>query len=421
MKGRVPPQMPGGVRLGEAEEEAAAGAVRDVIRSKRLFRYYGASGNPLQRSRVKRLERDFARATGTAHALALNSGTSALVTGLGAMGIGPGDEVIVPGYTWFSSVGAVIAVGAVPVICEVDDSLTLDPDDARAKVTPHTRGIMPVHMRGAPARMDAVMDLAGERDLLVLEDVAQAAGAGFRGRPLGSIGHAGAFSFQMSKAMTAGEGGMLTTGDAALRARASMYHDSAAVPNTGAPLDEWLPGVNLRMSELHAAVLEVQLSRLDELVEAMRERRSAIEGAAASAIESRGGTLRTSHDPAGDSAIAFVFYLPDPAMARRVVDALEADNVPATRLYHDGELLPRDYVDLHAYEAWTPLHEKRVWSERGGPWRHHPRQVDYPADACPRTMDLLRRAVHVDVSPDLTAGQAEQIGAAVAATVERLA
>ena len=97
-----------------------------MIRCKRLFRYYGASGKPLQRSRVKRLERDFARATGTAHALALNSGTSALVTGLAAMGIGPGDEVIVPGYTWFSSAGAVIAVGAVPVICEVDDSLTLD-------------------------------------------------------------------------------------------------------------------------------------------------------------------------------------------------------------------------------------------------------------------------------------------------------
>ena len=213
VQGRIPKQMPGGVALGEAEEEAAAEAAREVVRSKRLFRYYGAAGGPLQRSRVKRLEKEFAREAGTAHALALNSGTSALVTGLAAMGIGPGDEVMVPGYTWFSCAGAVVAVGAVPVICEVDESLTIDVEDAREKLSPHTRAIMPVHMRGAPAPMDEVTELAREHDLLVLEDVAQAAGGRFRGRRLGGIGDAGAFSFQMSKAMTAGEGGMLTMAD----------------------------------------------------------------------------------------------------------------------------------------------------------------------------------------------------------------
>lgn len=421
VKGRVPSQMPGGVALGEAEEEAAAEAVRAVIRSKRLFRYYGVSGSPLERSRVKRFEREFAREAGTAHALALNSGTSALVTGLAAMGVGPGDEVIVPGYTWFSCVGAVIAAGAVPVICEVDESLTIDVGDAAERVTEHTRAIMPVHMRGAPASMDGVMDLARAHDLLVLEDVAQAVGARFHGRPLGGIGHAGAFSFQMSKAMTAGEGGMLTTGDAALRARASMYHDSAAVPNTGAPLGEWLPGVNLRMSELHAAVLLVQLGRLAGLVADMRERKGRIKRAVADAVESRGGSFRALHDPDGDSGVALVFFLPEAEAAERVVAALAEENVPATRLYHDGKLLPRDYVDLHAYEAWVPLHEKRAWSERGGPWRGHPRDVDYPRDGCPRTMDLLRRAVHIDVSPELTQAQVEQVGDATARAIERLA
>ncbi len=412
--------MPGGVALGEAEEEAAAEAAREVVRSKRLFRYYGAAGRPLERSRVKKLEKEFAREAGTAHALALNSGTSALVTGLAAMGIGPGDEVIVPGYTWFSCAGAVITVGAVPVICEVDDSLTLDVEDARAKVTPHTRAVMPVHMRGAPAPMNAVMDLAREHDLLVLEDVAQAAGGRFRGRRLGGIGDAGAFSFQMSKAMTAGEGGMLTMADEELRGRASMYHDSAAVPNTGAPLDEWLPGVNLRMSELHAAVLLVQLGRLSGLVESMRERKARIKDAVGEALAARGGTFRPLHDPDGDTGVAVVLLMPEAVVAKRVVAALAADNVPATRLYNDGELLPRDYVDLHAYEAWAPLHEKRTWARDGGPWRAHPREIDYPPDACPRTMDLLRRAVHIDVSPELTLGQADQIGEATAAAIERL-
>ena len=412
--------MPGGMALGEAEGDAAAEAVREVIAGKRLFRYYGASGSLLERSRVKRFEREFARQAGTAHALALNSGTSALVTGLVAMGVGPGDEVIVPGYTWFSSAGAVIAVGAVPVICEVDESLTIDVGDAAQRVTEHTRAIMPVHMRGAPAPMDGVMDLAREHDLLVLEDVAQAAGASFLGRPLGGIGHAGAFSFQMSKAMTAGEGGMLTTSDPGLRARASMYHDSAAVPNTGAPLEDWLPGVNLRMSELHAAVLLVQLGRLAGLVTAMRERKGRIKRALGEAVESAGGSFRTLHDPDGDSGVALVFFLPEAEAAERVVAALAGDNVPATRLYNEGKLLPNDYVDLHAYEAWAPLHEKRAWSERGGPWRGHPREVDYPRHGCPRTMDLLRRAVHIDVSPQLTETQADQIGDATARAIERL-
>jgi dTDP-4-amino-4,6-dideoxygalactose transaminase len=409
------------VALGEAEEEAAADAARAVIAGKRLFRYYGASGSPFERSRVKRFEREFARETGTAHSLALNSGTSALVTGLVAMGVGPGDEVIVPGYTWFSSAGAVIAAGAVPVICEVDDSLTIDVDDAAERITQHTHAIMPVHMRGAPAPMDGVMALAREHELLVLEDVAQAAGARFHGRPLGGIGHAGAFSFQMSKAMTAGEGGMLTTGDGALRARASMYHDSAAVPNTGAPPGDWLPGLNLRMSELHAAVLLVQLGRLAGLVADMRERKGRIKRAVADAVGSRGGSFRALHDPDGDSGLSLVFFLPEADAAARVVAALAGDNVPATRLYNDGKLLPNDYVDLHAYEAWIPLHEKRAWSERGGPWRGHPREVEYPPDGCPRTMDLLRRAVHIDVSPQLTETQAEEVGEATARTIERLA
>ncbi|MDX6511783.1 MAG: hypothetical protein QOE36_1287, partial [Gaiellaceae bacterium] len=151
MRGSVPRQFPGALRLAEEEEEAVVAAVRDVMRSKRLFRFYGVSPTLRDASKVRELEQAFAARMGTAHALAVNSGTSALVCALVGMEIGPGDEVIVPAYTWVSTASAVIAVGAVPVVAEVDDSLTLDPVDVERKLTPRTKALLPVHMRGNTA------------------------------------------------------------------------------------------------------------------------------------------------------------------------------------------------------------------------------------------------------------------------------
>jgi 8-amino-3,8-dideoxy-alpha-D-manno-octulosonate transaminase len=389
-------------------------AARDVIRSKRLFRHFGVSGNPLEASRVRRLERSFADAMGSEHALAVNSGTSALVCGLVGMGIGPGDEVVVPAYTWFSTASAVLAVGAVPVVAEVDESLTLDPEDARARISAHTRAIVAVHMRGAPAAMDRLGELCRERGLLLLEDAAQAVGASFRGRRVGSIGHAGAYSFHMAKIITSGEGGMLVTGDAEIQRRAAMYHDSAAMPHMGVSADEWLPGLNLRMSELQAAVALAQLDRLDELLAAMRARKARLEELVRDRVR-----LRAANDPEGDAGIALIFFMPEARTAKEVVSALADENVPAAHLFQDGRELPYDYADLHAYPTWTPLRAKRTWSPQGGPWRWHPREVDYPEDL-PRTTDLLRRAVQIDISPQLTDEQVEQIGATIVDTVDKL-
>ena len=417
VKGRVPGMFPGGLRVAEDEEAAAVEAVREVIRSKRLFRFYGVSPS-LRGSKTRELENAFARRMDTPHALAVNSGTSALVCGLVGLEIGPGDEVVVPAYTWISTANAVLAVGAVPVVAEVDDSLTIDPADVERKLSPHTKAIVAVHMRGAPARMDALSELARARGLRLLEDVAQAAGGSFQGRPLGSIGDAGAFSFQISKIMTAGEGGMVTTNDDAVYRRAAMYHDSAAPPHMGVAADEWLPGLNLRMSELHAAVLLVQLGRLDRVVADLRARKRRLRELLLGRLGAR-VAFRTLNDPAGDTGIALIFFLPEPRLAEQVVSALANENVPASRLYQDGERLPHDYVDLHAYEAWTPLLGKRTWSSGGGPWSGHPRQIEYRPDACPVTMDLLRRAVHVDVSPELRDEQVEQMASATGRAVER--
>ena len=397
--------MPGALRLDEAEEAAAVDAVRDVMRSRRLFRHGGVTANPLERSRVAALERAFARTIGSGHALAVNSGTSALVCALAGLEVGEGDEVIVPGYTWVSTLTAVMALGAVPVVAEVDESLTLDVDHARGLVSPRTRALVPVHMRGAPADMDAVGALGREHGLRVLEDAAQAAGASFRGRRLGSIGDAGAFSFHMAKMITAGEGGMVTTGDAAVHRRAAMYHDAAAMPHRGVSADEWRPGLNLRMSELQGAVVGVQLDRLDGLLADARARKSRLRGIVEPRLRELGVTMRSLHDPEGEAGIALVFFMPEPEGAAAAVTALEHDNVPASRLYKDGADLPHDYVDLHAYPAWTPIH----------------RRFGYAPDALPRTTALLRRAVHVDVSPDLSEEQVEQMAGAIVAAAERLA
>src|SRR5256714_2125512 len=181
------PMFPGGMEVGDEELEA----LERVIRSKNLFRYYGVGEGPQE---VASFEREFAEHMGAEHALAVNAGSSALICGLIGSGVGRGDEVIVPAYTWNATANAVLASGALPVLAEVDDSLTLDPADVEAKITPRTRAILPVHMRGNTADMHALVELARERGLALLEDACQAAGASFQGRRLGSFGDAGAFS-----------------------------------------------------------------------------------------------------------------------------------------------------------------------------------------------------------------------------------
>lgn len=416
----APPRMfPGGGRLDQEEEEAAVAAVREVMRSKRLFRFFGPSPNPLQTSKVREFERAFSAHMGVGYALAVNSGTSALVCGLISLGIGPEDEVIVPAYTWFSTASAVLTVGAVPIIAEVDESLNINPEDARRKLSPYTKAIIPVHMRGAPAHMDQLMALANEKNLQILEDAAQAAGASFQGRAVGSIGHAGAYSFHMSKIMTAGEGGMFTTNDATIYRRAAMYHDSAACPHMSVSTEEWLPGVNLRMSELHAAVALVQLHRLDAIVRDMRARKARLKEMVSDGLAKEGVTLRAIHDPHGDASIALIFFLPEKSRAKRVAAALGDENIPASRLYQDREYLPHDHIDLHAFPAWAPILQKRTWSTRGGPWRWHPREIEYDEAMCPTTMDLLRRAIHIDISPELTLPQVEQMATGILKVIHK--
>lgn len=401
---------PGGLEIGDRELEA----VSRVIASRRLIRFYGPDdpdGDP-GTSEVDELERSFAARMASPYALGVTSCTVALVTALAALGIGPGDEVIVPAYTFVASPSAVLAVGALPVIAEVDDTLTLDPASVRACLSEHTRAIMPVHMRGMPAQMDEIMAIAAERDLAVVEDVAQATGASYRGRPLGSYGDVGAFSLQMHKIITSGEGGVLVTADPELLFRAKCFHDSASEWRGAAWQDPdpeiratfvAFPGMNFRMAEVTAAIGRVQLDRLDGLLERMRAHNAVLRGA----VEDVGRTPLRRITDAGEAGTALIFYTDSPDQAQGVAAALTAEGVGARSLFVDGE------HDWHVYACWDDILARRTWNPQGYPFAMARRELDYRRDGCPRSLDLLARAVHVNVPPQLTALDVEETAEAL--------
>lgn len=388
-----PPMYPGAMEVSEEERRA----VCEVLEDKVLFRYHDR-----EKSRVAEFERRFAEHFGVEYVLAVNSGTSALISALVAAGIGPGDEVIIPGYTFVATPAAVIAAKAIPVIAEVDDSLTLDPADFERKITSHTRAVIPVHMRGAPSDMDRIMEIARRHGIKVIEDSAQAIGASYRGKRLGTFGDAGCFSLQMSKVITSGEGGVVATNDPDLYDKARMYHDAAIRFWDQDTSMAAFPGVNFRMSEVTGALVLVQLSRLEGILERMRANKSRIK----SQIEPRGGLqFRKIHDEQGEAAVCLVFYLPDADIARRFAEALRAEGIGAGTIHNQG--IP----DRHIYPAWVEVITKTPDVQKGCPFTcpMYKGNVEYSKDMCPQTLDYLSRAIHVNVSPLLSVRDCDEI------------
>ncbi|MDP3442172.1 MAG: aminotransferase class I/II-fold pyridoxal phosphate-dependent enzyme, partial [Ignavibacteria bacterium] len=206
---------PGAYWFGKEEMEA----VMEVMQSGYLFRY-GSENDPKFLHKVSTLETEFAQYCGAKHALATSSGTSSLLVSLIALGLKPGDEVIVPAYTFIATYSACIFAGLVPVLAEIDESLSLDPDDIEHRITPRTKAIMPVHMLGNPCNMDRIMQIARKHNLLVLEDSCQATGASYKGEKIGTIGDIGAFSLNLFKTINSGDGGLVVTNNQKLYERA---------------------------------------------------------------------------------------------------------------------------------------------------------------------------------------------------------
>jgi dTDP-4-amino-4,6-dideoxygalactose transaminase len=394
------PGWPGGLLIGEAEKAQ----VLEVLESQSLYRHYG----PRPRHKVAELEQGFARAVGARHALAVTSGTAALIVGLAALGIGPGDEVIVPTYTWVATINAIVTLGAVPVFVDIDASLTMDPGAIEAAITPSTVAVAPVHMRGAGADMGPIMEVADRHGLAVLEDSAQAVGGRHRGRRLGTFGRVGAFSLQYHKVITTGEGGILVTDDTALFERAVRYHDQGSVRVE--ELDELIPegspliiGVNYRMSELTAAVGVAQLTRMDWIIDRMRQHKARLAGAVA---DIRGLAVRPLPDPSGDTGATFIVSTPTADPATRFARALTAEGVPASVAWAAGQ---------HVYHHFDQLIERRFLSRRHCAWEcpHYQGKATLRKGQFPRSDDLLKRAIHMDIHPLFSDQDVEDISVAL--------
>jgi len=383
-----------------AEERAA---VLEVLDSQALFRY--GSG-----TRVAAFEQHVAEAVGARHALATSSGTAALKAGLAALGVGPGDEVVVPAVTFIATANAVVVAGAVPVFCDLDDSLGLDPAHLATLLNERTAAVVPVHLENIVCDMDGV--LAVTRDIPVLEDACQAMGSTYRGRHAGTLGDAGCYSLQLEKNITAGEGGVVVTDDPDLHLRATRYTDQGGQFVTGrggsrgGEVDEPFVGENLRMTELAGAVAGVQLGRLPGVLSDMRAAKSKVlEG-----VGPRDGlTPRWTPDPEGDGGSSCFWYLPSPDLAERFVSALLAEGIPSARLY-DGK-------PVYANPAYLA---QRTVTPKRSPWARHPVAVSYRLGMCPRGEDLVSRAVGVAIAPGYSAGDVEDVVEAVLKVADAL-
>jgi len=390
--------------IGEEEKKAAM----EVLDSKALFRYYGPEGCL---NKTKKFEEDLATYMGTKHALAVSSGTAALLAAITGAGIGPGNEVIVPGYTWIVSALSVVACRAIPVVADVDKSLTLDPKDFEAKITERTKAVMPVHMRGIGCRMDKIMKISKDHGLVVIEDNAQSCGGEYKAKKLGSIGDIGMFSFQLNKIMTAGEGGALVTNDKDLFERCVMVHDVASLRE--GPKVWWefetepIMGLNFRMNEISSAILIEQLHKLDKVLDRMQRNKEKIKKGIS---DIDGIEFREVPDPKGDTGICLMFFLPTAAKAQQIARALRAENIDGPGYGTHVAYVPGK-PDWHVYTYWYPLLQKRTLTKEGCPFTcpYYKGKIEYGDDMCQNTLDLLSKTVHMDVSPLLTQEDVDSI------------
>ena len=310
--------------------------VNDVLETGILMRY-GFDGPRKGIWKSKELEEAICKTFGSNYAQLTSSGTAALTTAMSALGIGYGDEVITPAFTFVASFEAILSIGAIPVLVDVDDTLTLAPDAVRKAITSKTKAVMPVHMCGGMADMDALIAICKEHNLLLLEDACQSIGGSYKGKSLGTIGAAGTFSFDFVKTMTCGEGGVVMMNDKELYEKCDGYtdhgHDHKGGADRGADLHPFI-GYNYRISELHAAVGLAQIKRLDEFLAIQKKNHALLKNILATVPEI---SFRRIPDPAGDSCSFVSWFLPTETITKAVVTEMKAQGIlPGNFYWYDN-------------------------------------------------------------------------------------
>jgi len=372
-------------RVGNEELEA----VRRVIESGKLFRY--GIGNE-----CSTFERRYAERLGVSRCLQTSSGTAALTAALIGAGIGPGDEVIVPACTFMATPISVLAAGAIPVVIDIDESITMDPKALEESIGPATRAVIPVHMWGLPCAMDAIMEVANRHDLIVVEDACQGVGGAYEGRMLGTIGDVGVFSFNYYKNLTCGEGGAIVTDDPAIAERADCAIDPCRFYWDGrSDTFKGFVANGSRASEFEGAILNAQLDRMDEMIETMRAQKKRIVLATTRA----GLTIAPVRSPEWECGTHVMYQFENAAAAERF-----AGETGGTVTSQTGR---------HVYTEWDP-----ILDHRGGP---HPAlnpyvmeenracRKEYSMDMCARSLDILNRTVFIQTHPNMGESEAEQL------------
>lgn len=357
---------PGAYWLGKEEIDS----VMEVMQNGYLFRY-GSENDPKFLHKVSTLEKEFARYNRVNYALATSSGTSSLLVSLIAMGLKPGDEIIVPAYTFVATYSACIFAGCIPVLAEIDESLSLDPDDIEKRITPRTKAIIPVHMLGNPCDMDKIMEIARRHNLLVLEDSCQAAGASYKGKKVGTIGDMGAFSLNVFKTINSGDGGLVVTNNEKYYETAFGVHDQGHKPNrfgveVGA---RSVLGLNFRMNEITGAVGLAQLRKLENIVKTLREKKSRFKTLISDA---RGFNFRILNDPEGDVGTLCTVIFDTKEQAEKVSKKLGSKTV--------------DQSGWHVYANME--HVLKYLKEVGQP---------HSKGSYPKTDDILSRAMNISI------------------------
>ncbi|MDA0990538.1 MAG: aminotransferase class V-fold PLP-dependent enzyme [Verrucomicrobia bacterium] len=367
------------LRVGAREAEAVA----RVIRSGKLFRYHSGG-------ECERFEERYAKRLGVKQAIMTSSGTTALTAALAGLDIGPGDEVVVPACTYMATAVAVLAVGAIPVIVDIDDTLTLSPKALDAAIGPHTRAVIPVHMWGLPCDMRAILRVARKHKLLVIEDACQAVGGGYRGKPLGTWGHAGAFSFNYFKNMTCGEGGALVTNRARVANRGRCMVDCCGFYWNGRKnAVEPFTSNGSRASELEGAMMNIQLDQLSGMMRRLRRLKQRLLRETATL----GLKPIRVNSPSDECATHLAYQFSAPSLATAFADAT-------------GGVVAAN-TGRHVYTEWDP-----IFAKQGA---HHPAlnpftlpqnrrcRKTYRKNMCAPSLAILNRTVLITLNPDFSA------------------
>ncbi len=360
----------------------------EVLESKRPFRWWNNGSKALQ------FEQAYAAHIGVKYAIGVTSGTTALAAALAALEIGPGDEVILPAWTWYADYDTVVLAGALPVFAEVDLSLNIDPTDIEARITPRTKAIIAVSLQGCPADMDPILEVARKHNVRVLEDFSQCVGGRYKGKFLGSMGDIAISSFQESKTITAGEGGAVLSNDPVLFERAVRAHD---VGSLRSPYKEdlgggKLPGFaasNYRMNEFTGAILKAQEQDLETICAALRGNARKVRDGIA---DLPGLKMRKTPDLEGDLGVTIFLDHGTREKRDHFLRAMRAEGIAASPP-GGSVILPTDA----RVESKATVHPD--WPSFNTP---QGKAIRYGAESCPQTIDVKSRLGGVIMDPNYT-------------------